>query len=1268
MTGLQRICFVATVLTLLIGSTFIVTHTYLVQEGAASGQVSRGFVTSSPFSDQRPLSRIALVASDSSSYVDEFAYFAAVPTGVFVHNNTQYVSPVIYSSDTQSETWLVEDWAEYLETDGGTTQGIVVGDYSEALLMERQLTLGAKVYPRITGLTPAEMAAKIAVSEWVTSSTAVVAISDISFVAPDPIVGSASHTLAGRPTSTVEFSGSASQGAETSNPFTPPSWAAWMHGRFNYSTSEVLTHRLVDPNGNVVDYSDYTQIYFSRNPTYVDVIQPMQFWFPVTSSGQWIMNVTKYDLGTVPLDCEIAYHPGFRQSLTVPAGASNIDVTLNWNNVATDLNLALVDPTGRLVMWAPAGSILSSPGVERISLPYPMPGEWTIIAGWMDASSESNDIELQWEISFLPSGVEEHLESAANAAVLASLLNVPLLYVDGDQIPAETQWALTRLGVTDVCLVDPVGLCESSLLTDLGALGSLVYMGSYSSMVGNITALSGSPDIVISGTAGNGNAFIAPSAYAAAVHGAPVFSVSGDNNELMTRAQETWAPYLVGPEINNIYVIEKYENRAENGWYDERIPNQYSMMESVDAFEDFLSNRGAYNSSATQPVVIVAPESMIPSSFDRSLQSHFNPGRIPAETPEIASVFINRGLLHRYLFLTAESADTSLVSMYAYTDGSGFLDNYYDYSVLTQIENTTDALEAYGFSTELHVGADVLFDYLDDQVALWSLSTHGTLTLLPRDPPSRPGGPGFFSLRNEDSQWGFEESELERDKNGDSLVNPVVYAAENQNHVTRSGDDLDSAVENIGSPIVILTACLLGGSEMPLILMEHGAVAVTASPRTVYFQPAGMLSVLMAQSLCAGETVGAALSNGLQKTSWDYSDPLVGRDPADYANQQILYGDPSVRLYEPGAFPRVAAVNPRTSTFGNHRPGRGIDAVAALGETDYLPSTLNGLGVDYDYYTSSNLSEFLMLLSLRSVTIVEPDTLSGFASELSPYSDVVEDYVRAGGNLAVLGVDSTVSWLPWPVDYSSSGSGSSVTVIDLQHPLMTSPNSIPSTVPYQGHFSSVWGNLTVIATDGSHPVAAAGTVGFGKLFLCTLFPSGTTRDDLVQNIVAWYEAPSITLRSATLSQMIIWAGDRLTITLELTDAVGNPVESAAVGLWIHATPFTVTEESLGFYRVRLGGNWTQSNVGEFDITITARLNSYDSLTVVLHDFFVVRPFPWAVILVVAGGGVVALVGYVYLRRRRGEQAPWRQSDQSREERERQREEDSKVDPKEFFGV
>jgi hypothetical protein len=762
-----------------------------------------------------------------------------------------------------------------------------------------------------------------------------------------------------------------------------------------------------------------------------------------------------------------------------------------------------------------------------------------------------------------------------------------------------------------------------------------------------------------------GNEFFGPAAFSAAVHGCPIFSLCGSENELLTRAQETWAPYLIGPEIDNIYVINKYENRAENGWYDERIPNKFSMIESQTSFEVFLDSRGAYNSTASQSIVIVSPVSLLPLSFDRSLQTHFNPGRIPATTSSMASVFINKGLLHRFLFLTAEQSDTSLVSMYAYTDE----DNYLGYN-LDQYQNTCDTLEVAGYSIESHVGKNEVFETLDSQVALWSLSTHGTLTVLPRDPPDRPNGVGFISLRTTDKPYGFEESETIIDADSNGIINPVEFPAELSNHLIASTHELDAALDNIGSPIVILTACLLGGTEMPLMLMKHGAVAVTASPRTVYFRAAGLLSVLLTESLCEGFTIAEALSNGLGITSIDYSDPFGLPYTYDYANQQILFGDPSIKLYEPTTSLHVGSIDPLESSFGGHVPGQGIRWVAALGNSDYLPSTLTSLGVDFRYYEGTNYSEFLQLLPLRRVVLVEPGVMDNLGSSFSSSSNVLKSYVQNGGVMVVFGVTDPIDWFPWPISYQATGSGSSVTIVDATHPLLNIPNTLSTSVDYIGSFSTVWANLSILATDGSNPVIVGCAVGSGKIALTTTYPSGTNKNMTIQNAIAWSEVPAIALTEISLNQQIIWAGDEVQIFLRLTDRIGNSIEGANLQVQLNSSSVSPSESVQGYYTISLTGDWTQNNIGIFDIHITASKVGYDTLTLTLERFLFIRPFPWLMIGILGGGLVAIIGGWIFWKKKRGESIGWQRDKSPREKRKEteQRKQDSKSDVKEYFGV
>ncbi|MHA1934448.1 MAG: C25 family cysteine peptidase [Candidatus Thorarchaeota archaeon] len=1235
-----------------------------------------------------PMRKITLVSADPTSYTDEFAYIAAISESVFNQGGTQYISPLILSDGSESENWLIDDWVEYLDADGGLTQAISIGDFSQNEIMQFQDRLGVQIYPQLSSGTSAEIAALLALNDWRSSDMAVFAMSADNFDEPTVTSGEATYTFQNAEVQRDTGSITVSSINPVNISFTPPAGAGWIDGNFSWSGIDVFTHELFSPSGEVVDYSVISQTYQERRYPYLPSLVPLYTWIPVLDTDEWRM-VLQPEIITPPVSVSYAikYHPGFTRTISVPTDANWLNVSVGWDNAGEILNVALIDPEGRLGQWAPAVSVLSSAGGKRIELPYPKEGEWTLVCAWMDATSEQNNVDISWDISRLQSDLQAYLESAANGAVLASLLNLPLLYVTPDGIPTATQIAIDRLGINWSILVDPLHLHLDSLVTALSAFSSVTNYDSYLSVTDAIKAFSGENDIVVTIPLGTGSELFAPAAFSAAVHGAPIFSLAGDDNSVTTLAEETWAPYLIGPEID-IFVQSRYSTRTENGWYDERIPNKFSMMESADVFEQFVDDRGAYNSTTAQSVVVVSPIDIIKPSFDRSIHSHFITGRIPAENPQMASVMINKAALNRFLFHTAQSADDVLMTLYAYTDGALFGDNFGSSYEINQIEDISSALQAEGFSILQHVGVDAVFEAVASQLSMWSLSTHGTLTRYPTDPPDRPTGLGMFSLRDQDAVYGFEVSVSERESTTDTdrLVNPVVFEAENIHHVLRTTSDLENAIGNIGSPIITITACLLGGSEMPLMLMEHGAVAVTAAPRTVYFQPAGLLSILMTQALTSGNTTGEALNYALRRVSADYTNPLT-TDPIDYANQQILFGDPEVMLYTTTEMPRTTSINPVTNSFDGRTPGRGVPAVSGLGSSDYLPVGLSELGIDFDYYESSNFTEFLSLLTLRMTAIVEPGTLPVLSTFLASNLANLNDFVYNGGVLAMLGVSGDLGWMPWNMTFDSTNTGATISIIDPDHPLMSSPNTISTLTDYHGSFTTNSANLSILATDGQNPVIVAGSLGFGKLALSTTHPSDSVRNITIENLVTWGQSPSVMLRSVVKNQEIIWEGDQVIITIELTDQIGNGIEDADIQVWFNSTSAAATDVGSGLYVVTLDGAWTSGRAGIYYLLLTATKSGYDSLSILLMEFMFIRPSPLLFLAILGGGIVAVVVLFQYRKYRRGEKilpsrerkpkrTKYQESSEARELRKkeekerkkRRKDEEEKFDASEFFGV
>lgn len=1236
--------------------------------------------------DPIPLSRISFVAEDPNSYFDEFSYIAAIPGSLFYSGGTQYISPLIYAAGTDSERWLLEDWTEYLLPDGGLSELVIIGDIPISEIKDIQEVTGTKAYPQITGGSSAEVAAKLAVKDWRSAGTVVLALAKDSFAIPTVTSGSASYSFNGVSISSYDTSVTIGSTIDTEISFTPPAGIGWMKGSFNWTGSEIFTHTLKDPLGRSVDYSVYRQVIFERNVAYVESPLPLYFWMPLTTSGEWNMILEPRSQITrdIAIDCSVTYFPGFSQSITVPHRSKWLNVTTMWDNAGTTINLALVDPNGRMVMWSPAESLLGGSGSKAMEMPYPAPGEWHLIGAWVDATGETNNVNMQWNIETLPDDLQPYLESASNGAVLASLLNAPLLYVDAASVPAITEWALEYLGASTCFLVDPSNFHSSTLVDELDDFLFVSVLSTYSSVTSWIHTLSGELDVVLTLPLGNADELFPPAAYCAAYHGAAIYSLCGEDNLIPTRSEETWAPYLIGPDIR-IFVQNQFSARTENGWYDERIPNIYSMQYSATAFESFLNARGAYNSSAEQSAIIVSPTDLIKVSFDRSLQSHFACGRFPSDNPALTAAMVNRASLHRFLYMTANNANEALLSLYAYTYSSTpYPDNFGTTHIINQITASESALTTADFTIRTHVGVNEVFAAVASQVGLWSFSTHGTLTEYPTDPPQRPNGLGVFSIRDEDIAYG-QETDSERDyggSSGDGIVNPVLYSPESNHHILRTTYDLESSIDNIGSPIVIITACLLGGSELPLMLMKHGAVAVTAAPRTVYFRAAGLLSIMFTEAISSGNTTGDALAYALRAISYDYTNPISG-EPNDYANQQVLFGDPDICLFNPENDPRISSATPCSISIDGHTPCRGVKGVAVLGTTDYLQTGLDALSVEYDYYDSLNYSEFLTLLDLRRTVIIEPLSISSLSDTLDDNPSALPEFVYNGGVLVMMGINTDISWVPWDIVFVP-GSDSSIDVLDTGHPLVSIPNTLPSDFPSEGSFSSVSENISILATNSAGIAIAAGIYGGGKVALTTVVPSGTNRDLFLENIISWDEQGSLLLWEITKSQEIIWEGDRVVLTLLITNIAGQPVDDVSLTFSVNSSEIAVSQTGIGTYEAPLSEAWTSGKAGYHSLEIHATKSGYDTLSLVLTDFLLIRTSPLLLILIGSGIIVTIVIGWQYWKFKHGGSSPKerkyrpptketkeerRKRELAEKERKRKREEEEKrFDAKEYFGV
>jgi hypothetical protein len=160
----------------------------------------------------------------------------------------------------------------------------------------------------------------------------------------------------------------------------------------------------------------------------------------------------------------------------------------------------------------------------------------------------------------------------------------------------------------------------------------------------------------------------------------------------------------------------------------------------------------------------------------------------------------------------------------------------------------------------------------------------------------------------------------------------------------------------------------------------------------------------------------------------------------------------------------------------------------------------------------------------------------------------------------------------------------------------------------------------------------------------------------------------------TLNQEIIWSGDSVQIDLEFEDLVGNAILGADVSIMLNSSQLVSVDMGSGVFRATLSSEWTEANLGSYDLRVVASKDGYDTLSLTLEQFVLIRPFPLLTIGLLGGGIVVAVVGWLYLKRKRGDDMPWqrdktpREQRMSKEERKKREKEDKESDVREYFGV
>ncbi len=742
----------------------------------------------------------------------------------------------------------------------------------------------------------------------------------------------------------------------------------------------LLTCFLIDPDGNVVDYDfspeygDYTWMMWDVNErprTTTENYTVAVYCHGFGSLGDFglILSGELYGFSGKPPPPE---PPGNLHSytITVPENAKELDIWLSCNSTqqqASWLSMWLLDPEGNVFFpnyfestdteYPPAPIYISNLG--RLNAPYPTPGNWTLI---VEAPPTSPELVVEYAVEYRIQLYDEergnYVEAAANAAVIASLKNAPLLYTKNNSLPEETVKALRILNVQNVTLADPAGIVSGVVKTAITGMGiDVTELTSLEEIISHIRGLSGETDLILTVPTGS---FFAPAALAGAFHGAPVLTFSGEAKEIPTLADSTWAA--------------QYYYHEFGGWsvYDMllKAPPIHWMHELSEIWSRWIGTLNA-DAPGMESVLTVAPLVDVKPVFERAIQGIARAGRIPGENAEEDVAFINRAMLYPAIIYANPGYNVTMPTCVTYdygipdvaSDIPPELVQPPDYKPPEEYihsvngwENTTKAMESRNFTVEAHVGKYEVFEKLNSGVAFWYHSNHGGLGFVW---DYLPLGQGVIGLWYEDPpdpqpKRGYEYNMTTHAENasvpdqynlyGYPSPDGAIYQVIGEPSSYAFGGEIDRWLGNIHSAHTVFMDCYIGGSMLSVTMMRHGAASVIGDMRTGLLIDADWFCVKYTQEVMTGKTLGEAFVTAVTKTgyvypknyfnmtlfkpAWVYNYTIMpGVEEPWYAlpyvedgsNAFVLYGDPDITIVDPTAS-EPEALDPSEISVLGHDP------------------------------------------------------------------------------------------------------------------------------------------------------------------------------------------------------------------------------------------------------------------------------------------------------------------------------------------------------------
>ncbi|MBN2065435.1 MAG: hypothetical protein JW771_01325 [Candidatus Thermoplasmatota archaeon] len=532
------------------------------------------------------LKKTTFVNFDEESYLDDYAYLAAVPTTVFNYDDMLFSYPLLFYQDEypvsedkerslnarQGIDYFMEDWMGYCN---GQLDDMTLINVPKTKL---DSSWQAKEYTIIEGDDPYSIANDLALSEWSYSDNAVVAV----ITDPEQLKTIDGHT-GGTLQGSIQPYNIGHQQFEMDEPIigTGGTYETFeiTDNKYHYVIAEMswpnridLDLQLFDPEIGMVDNAagDY------KNPQ-VEVVGSF-----IHNYGKWQISVSAVPKKAINAlmdpstsentdifkgsalkelartiknkgDVNVWLYPGSVVTVEpTPFGCRNAKFTLSWDDPNINLGFTLLDAAGTEICSSLSKKEISSGELQsteaKAELEVPMLGEagegeqyQVCVFSLQDVPTEIDfTLDYEWEQKYDPF-YGNSMVSATNGAVLASTLNAPLLYTTATEVSEQTKDTLYTLGVEHIYLVDIGGHLSHEIADELHAISPVADRYTQPQQIYEMIKTSTDGNAIVFTTidpwsywyveglqpAGEyeGALFVGPATYLAAHHGSPVFIV-----------------------------------------------------------------------------------------------------------------------------------------------------------------------------------------------------------------------------------------------------------------------------------------------------------------------------------------------------------------------------------------------------------------------------------------------------------------------------------------------------------------------------------------------------------------------------------------------------------------------------------------------------------------------------------------------------------------------------------------------------------------------